>query len=44
MFCRYDIFKNLILNQRLMQDGLALHFTSSFLAVSPKQMTPRNEQ
>ncbi|GAA5932876.1 hypothetical protein JCM1841_004622 [Sporobolomyces salmonicolor] len=28
----YDVFKNMILNFDLMQDGLGLHFTSSFLA------------
>ena len=30
----YDVFKNMIISLDMMKDGLGLHFTSSFLAVS----------
>lgn len=32
--CRYDVFKNGLLRAKLLDDGLGLHFASSFLAVS----------
>jgi len=33
-FYSYDVFKNMIISLDMMKDGLGLHFTSSFLAVS----------
>lgn len=33
---RYDVFKSSLIRMKVMEDGLGLHFTSSFLAVSSR--------